>query len=340
MRLATVFDLDVNETRPVFELPGGQRVPLRELFRSGADDIDRLPIYFSDLAASVQHLDDVVDAVRDWAHSRADLSGEARALPARRSRFLPPIPHPRSFRDFWAFDAHVKAMRAKAGLPMPPAFFDQPVFYFANAGALVGHESPVFAPHGATRLDFELELGVIIGTGGRDIPARDAWKHVAGFTIINDFTARDIQATEDLIGSGRGKSKDFATAVGPYLVTLDSLRDRIDDGGWLHASMVARLNGKEITRANAASMHFSWPQIIECASRDADLYPGDLIGSGTVGGGCIAELGAETVGGWLKPGDTIELEIERLGTLRTPVIERPPARAGSEIPARRAHAMS
>lgn len=339
MRLATVFDLDANEARPVFELPGGDRVPLRELFRTGSQaELDRMPIFFSDLTATVQHLDDVLDAARDWARRRADLAGEARSLPARRMKFLPPVPQPRSFRDFRTFEGHARAASAKAGEPMPAAWYDRPAFYFSNAGSLVGHESPVCAPAGAAELDFELELGLIIGRGGRDIAAADAMNHVAGFTIINHFVARDVHAAEMAAGLGPGgKGKDFATAVGPFLVTADHFRDRLDDAGRLHAAMAARLNGREISRGNAASMHFAWPQIIEHASRDADLYPGDLLGSGPISGGCILEVGPES-GGWLKPGDVVELEIERLGVLRTPIVERPPQRPAAAV--RRAHALT
>lgn len=327
MRLATVFDLDDNEPRPVFELPGGQRVLLRELFRSGSADLDRLPIYFSDLSSSVQFLDDVLDAARDWAHERAELVGDKRALPSRRTRFLPPIPQPRSFRDYHSFEAHAKNARAKYGMEMPAAWYDQPSFYFANPGSLVGHEAPIFGPAGSVQLDFELELGVIIGRGGRDIDERDAWNHIAGFTIINHFAARDIQAAELPVGLGPGgKGKDFATAVGPYLVTVDQMKDRIDDTGRVRLNMSAKINGREIIKGNSSAMHFTWPQIIEHASSDADLYPGDLIGSGAIGGGSILEAGVEAAGGWLEPGDVVELEIERLGILRTPITERPTTR--------------
>lgn len=336
MRLATVHDLEHDEPRPVFELPDGQRVPLRELFRTGSADLDRVPIYFADLSATVQHLDDVLDAARDWARSRADLSADQRSLPQRKARFLPPVPRPPSFRDYLAFEQHARVAGPRLGLDMPSAWYDSPAFYFSNAGALVGHDTPVYAPAGSNELDFELELGVILSRGGRDIDARDAWKHVAGFTIVNDFSARDLQRAALASGLGPGKGKDFATAVGPYLVTLDVLRDRIDDSGRIHLAMTARINGKEVCRGNAATMHFTWPQIIEHASRDAEVHPGDLIGSGAIGGGCILEIGPDTVGGWLEPGDIVELEIERLGTLRTPVIERPATRT----PARRAHAMT
>jgi fumarylacetoacetate (FAA) hydrolase len=315
-------------------------VPLRELFRTGSqDELDRMPIYFSDLTAAVQHLDDVLDAARDWARRRADLAGEARSLPARRFKFLPPVPRPPSFRDYHAFEAHAKGVRSKLGMPMPPAWYDQPSFYFANAGALVGHDEPVFGPAGSTQLDFELELGVIIGRGGRDIPAAEAMNHIAGFTIVNHFVARDVQAAEMAIGLGPGgKGKDFAAAVGPFLVTVDHVRDRLDDAGRLRVNMTARLHGKEVARGNAAAMHYAWPQIIEHASRDADLFPGDLIASGPVSGGTILEIGPDRTGGWLKAGDVVEMEIERLGILRTPIVDRPPQKQATHP--RRAHAMS
>lgn len=329
MRLATVFDLDFNEPRPVFELPGGQRVELRELFRAPQtpDTLDGIPLYFSDLATTVQHLDDVVAAVRAWATQRADSAGNTQneAEPSRMMAmpFCPPIPSPRGFREFAGFEQHMRAFRGRLGLDMPPVWYDQPMFVFANAGSLVGHNAPVHAPNSSQELDFALQLGVIIGAGGRDIPADQAWNHVAGFTIVNAICARDLQRVEVVAGLGAGKSRDFATAVGPYLVTIDALRDRIDSQGRIHLNMIARVNGRELSRGDAASMYFNWPDIIEFASRDADLYPGDLITSGTIGGGSILELGTDKTGGWLKPGDTVELEVERLGILRTPIVARP-----------------
>jgi fumarylacetoacetate (FAA) hydrolase len=124
------------------------------------------------------------------------------------------------------------------------------------------------------------------------------------------------------VGLGPAKGKDFATGVGPYLVTLDEFKDRIDKDNRIDLAMSARVNGKELSRGNAKTMYFTWPQLVAQASRDAELFPGDLIGSGTVGSGCILELGPENTGGWLKPGDVIELEIEKLGVLRNKVVER------------------
>jgi fumarylacetoacetate (FAA) hydrolase len=342
MRLATVFDRDSNEPRPVFELPGGQRVELRELFRAespaslppeatGDDAIDHelseLPLYFTDLAKTVEFLDDVVDAIRDWARHQADRpESESRERESTRvdaMSFLPPVPAPRSFREFDAFEQHAKAWRARHDLKISPVWYDAPSFVFANAGSLTGHESPVHAPTESEELDYGLQLAAIVGRGGRDIKARDAWRHIAGFTIVNSFAARDIERREIAMAVGRGKSRDFATAVGPYLVPLSSLRDRVDADDRLHLAMRALINGNELSRADASQMFFTWPQLIEHASRDAELYPGDVISSGIVGTGSVLDLGGSNAAPWLKAGDVVELEVERLGILRTPIVHRP-----------------
>ena len=191
----------------------------------------------------------------------------------------------------------------------------------SQTNALIGHESEAFAPAGSDELDYELELGIVIGEGGRDIHPDRAWAHVAGFTIVNDLSARDIQRGEMAVGLGPAKAKDFATAVGPWLVTRDGFTDLISEGR-LNLEMTARVNGRELSRGNVSSLHHSIPRLIAHASRDADLFPGDLLGTGTVGTGCILELGPENTGGWLKPGDVVELEVERIGILRTRIGSR------------------
>ncbi|MDB5313610.1 MAG: Ureidoglycolate lyase [Gemmataceae bacterium] len=228
-----------------------------------------------------------------------------------------------SLRDFYAFEQHVKTCRAHRGLDMVPQWYQIPVFYFSNPVALIGDGDPVWAPHGSTALDYELELACVIGTAARDLPADDtAMNCVAGFTVMNDWSARDIQRAEMAVGLGPSKSKDFATSLGPVLVPFDDLRGFYRDGR-LHLGMTARVNGKQYSAGAAGSMYWTWPQILAHASRDTELRRGDVIGSGTVGTGCILELTPEAVGGWLKPGDVVELAIERIGTLRNPVVERP-----------------
>ncbi len=234
-----------------------------------------------------------------------------------------PLPPVASVRDFYAFERHVQTCRAHRGLGMVPQWYEVPVFYFSNPVAIVGDGEPVWAPKGSEALDYELELACIIGEPARDLPADDsAMGCVAGFTVMNDWSARDLQRAEMAVGLGPSKSKDFATSLGPHLVPFNELRDRYRDGR-LHLEMTAKVNGKEYSRGNSGDMYWTWPQLLAHASRDTELRPGDVIGSGTVGTGCILELTPEAVGGWLAPGDVVELTVERIGTLRNPVVERP-----------------
>lgn len=228
----------------------------------------------------------------------------------------------RSFRDFYAFEQHVSTCRRKRGLDMVPNWYDIPVFYFSNPDSLIGDQHPVAAPANCDELDYELEIGCVIGKTGRDIQPENAWEHVLGFTIVNDFSARDLQRMEMKVGLGPAKGKDFATAVGPQIVPLEKLRSHITDKGQLRVAMAARVNGRELSRGNGSDMYFGWPDLIARASADATLYPGDLLGSGTVGTGCILELGPENTDGWLKPGDSVELEIEGIGVLTNPIVAR------------------
>lgn len=226
-------------------------------------------------------------------------------------------------RDFYAFEQHVRTCRAHRGLGMVPQWYELPVFYFSNPVAVIRDGDPVWAPQGSEALDYELELACVIGQLVRDLPPDDsAMECVAGFTVMNDWSARDLQRAEMAIGLGPSKSKDFATSLGPHLVSFADLKDRYR-GGKLHLEMTAAVNGKVYSHGHAADMHWTWPQLLAHASRDTELRPGDVLGSGTVGTGCILELTPEAVGGWLKPGDVVELTIERIGTLCNPVEERP-----------------
>jgi fumarylacetoacetate (FAA) hydrolase len=187
------------------------------------------------------------------------------------------------------------------------------VFYFTNPNALCGHRQPVAYPEGTEELDFELELAIIIAQGGKNIPKEKAESYIAGYTIMNDWSARDWQREEMQLGLGPAKGKDFATSLGPALVTPDEL----PPGG---LTMTAHLNDREVSRGNSADLAHSFAIMIERASRNVNLRPGDVIGSGTVGTGCILELGPENTGGWLKRGDHIRLEVEGLGVLENHII--------------------
>jgi fumarylacetoacetate (FAA) hydrolase len=231
---------------------------------------------------------------------------------------LPPVAQPPSIRDFYSFETHVKNARARRGLTVPPEWYEGPVFYFSNPGSLLGPGAPVPRPAGSKALDYELEAACVIGRRARDVGASDWRSVVAGFTILNDWSARDVQRKEMAVGLGPAKGKDFATSLGPALVTLDELADcmgPVDGAGdRLDLAMEARVNGTTLSRANVKEMHYTFGQMIARASADVYLFPGDVIGSGTAGNGCLLELGPETHP-WLEPGDEVSLEIERLGTL-------------------------
>ncbi|MBA2225044.1 fumarylacetoacetate hydrolase family protein [Thermogemmata fonticola] len=228
-----------------------------------------------------------------------------------------------SIRDFYAFEEHVRTCRAHRGLDMVPQWYQVPVFYFSNPAAVIGDGDPVWAPRGSQELDYELELAAVVARPARDLPADDtALECLAGFTIMNDWSARDLQRVEMAVGLGPSKSKDFATSLGPRIVPLEELRDRYREGR-LHLEMAAWVNGRRYSHGNAGSMYWTWPQLLAHASRDTELRPGDVLGSGTVGSGCILELTPQAVGGWLRPGDVVELTIERLGCLRNVVVEHP-----------------
>ena len=220
-------------------------------------------------------------------------------LEADELRFGPPIIGPPSVRDFYAFEQHVKTARAGRGLEVPPEWYEVPVFYFSNPAAIYGPEDEVPYPEGTQELDYELEVAAIIGAGGQ----------VGGFTVLNDWSARDLQRLEMKVGLGPAKGKDFATSLGPIVVTPDEF-----DAS--EAEMVARVNGEERSRGNLRDLHWPWERLVEQAARNTRLCPGDVIGSGTVGTGCILELGD---GRWLQPGDVVELEVEGIGVLRNTV---------------------
>jgi fumarylacetoacetate (FAA) hydrolase len=213
--------------------------------------------------------------------------------------------------------------RRQRGLGMVDAWYQVPVFYFSNPASVLRQQEDVWAPVGCAELDYELELACVIGRDARDLPADDrALEAVAGFTIMNDWSARDLQRLEMSVGLGPSKGKDFATSLGPEVVSMDELSDCYRDGR-LHLDMTASRSGRLLSRGNSGSMYWTWPQLLAHASRDATLRRGDVIASGTVGTGCILELTPDAAGGWLEPGDEIELSIERLGKLRNRVVAHP-----------------
>ncbi len=230
-----------------------------------------------------------------------------------------PIPNPPTLRDFYAFEEHVKAARARRGLPMPQEWYEFPAFYYSNPHVIYGPGADVPYPSYTKTLDYELEVACVIGRGGIDIPESEAGSHIAGYTIMNDWSARDVQVGEMKIGLGPAKAKDFATSLGPWLVTPDELQDRKTGPGKFNLKMTAKVNGKQLSQGNMDKMHWTFPQMIARASQSVQLQPGEVFGSGTVGTGSLLEIGQDAHP-WLRPGDTVELEIERLGVLRNKVI--------------------
>jgi len=221
---------------------------------------------------------------------------DAERYPLAAVTLLAPIPRPPSIRDFFAFEQHIATARANRGAQVPKEWYAFPVFYFTNPAAVYGPEDEIPYPAGTAELDYELEVAAVIGRDGA----------IAGFTAMNDWSARDIQRKEMRVGLGPAKAKDFATTMGPVLVTVDEF-----DG--TSATMTAKVNGEERSRGNLADIHYSWQEILDHAARNTRLYPGDVLGSGTVGTGCILE---HDDGRWLTRGDVVELEIEGIGTLR------------------------
>lgn len=246
---------------------------------------------------------------------------------------LAPVPVPRSVRDCMVFEQHiVQATRVVTGwhfkplavldrwllrafgrglIKAPAVWYEHPLYYKSNRFSVVGPGADVRIPRSSRKFDYELELGIFIGRKGRDIPRERAHEHIAGFTIFNDFSARDVQMREitGRLGPAKGKDFDTGNAMGPYLVTPDEVPDPYA------LTMTARVNGKERSRGTTADMHYRWDEVIAYVSRDETLHPGEFIGSGTVGGGCGLEHER-----YLAAGDVVELEVERLGVLRNRVV--------------------
>lgn len=268
----------------------------------------------------------VVEALLDRA-SRGALPDHLH-FPLAQADLVAPIPRPPSMRDGYAFRQHVEAARRNRGVPMIPEFDHFPVFYFTNHQAVVGPGELVVPKHARAKLDFELEAAIVVGKPGRDIPVEHADEHVFGFCIMNDWSARHEQMEEMKLNLGPAKGKDFATGLGPILVTRDELADvvrKTPKGEHHPLAMRAFVNGKQLSEGNLGDMHFTFAEILARASAGVTLYPGDVIGSGTVGTGCLLELNGSKITNdqWLQNGDVVVMEIDRLGRLENRVIFGP-----------------
>jgi fumarylacetoacetate (FAA) hydrolase len=243
-------------------------------------------------------------------------------LEASELAFGPPVLRPPSVRDFYAFEGHVRTMWERRGGEIPEAWYRLPVFYFSNVSEIRGPDDPVWCPAASSELDYELEVAALIDTPAIDLTPERAEEAIGGFTIFNDWSARDLQREETVVRLGPAKGKDFASSFGPWLVTPDELADARRANGF-DLVMSAKVNGVETSRGRWSDVQFSFDQMLSRASADASLRPGDLIGSGTVGGGSLLEIRESTLGRYLEPGDDVVLSIERLGHLRNPVVARP-----------------
>ena len=247
---------------------------------------------------------------------------------------LAPVPQPTSCRDGYAFRQHVAAARRNRGVPMIPEFDQYPIFYFTNHNAIQGPGEIPCMPDHFHKLDFELEAAIVIGKRGRNVKAEDADQYIAGYMIMNDMSARRLQMEEMLLNLGPAKGKDFSTVIGPWLVTPDELEPyKIQAkpghvGNSYNLAMKCWVNGIQVSEGSVGDMDWTFAEIVERCAYGADIFPGDVIGSGTVGTGCFLELnGTGKLNNpnypeqWLQPGDVVNMEIDGLGHLSNTIVQ-------------------
>ena len=304
--------LDLDEARQglVVEDPG--RAHNSALFRQPITTLD-------DHLARALRVESLAEIVDGYAAASED---DEAILAADDLVFGPPILRPPSLRDFYAFEQHVATMWHRRGGEVPEAWYRLPIFYVSNVSEIRGPGDPVWAPRGSAELDYELEVAALVDTAVRDLNATRGEEAIGGYLVFNDWSARDLQREETTVRLGPAKGKDFASSIGPWLVTPDELADARSGNGY-DLAMTASVNGQELSRGSWATAQFSFGQMIERASADVRLQAGDLLGSGTVGTGCLLEIRDETLGRYLEPGDSVTLRVERLGSLTSPVIARP-----------------
>jgi fumarylacetoacetate (FAA) hydrolase len=311
---STWLDLEIARRRAVASQPGLAHNSL----------LHRVPITTLDahLAAGLR-----IEALRDLVESfvpRSEPDDDDAVLAASALLFGPPILRPPSLRDFYAFEGHVRTMWERRGGEVPEAWYRLPTFYFSNTSEIRGPGDPVWAPAASDELDYELEVAAIVDTPAHDLPADRAEEAIGGYTIFNDWSARDLQREETTVRLGPAKGKDFASTLGPWIVTPDELAaTRAAGATGPDVAMTAEVNGVETSRGRWSDSQFSFGDMLARASADVRLRPGDLLGSGTVGTGCLLEVRDATLGRYLQPGDEVTLRVERLGALTSPVVERP-----------------
>jgi fumarylacetoacetate (FAA) hydrolase len=283
----------------------------------------------------LNYWDDVFPIAHSINKSLIEGSTRFRGIAVEDVEILAPIPNPTSCRDAYAFRQHVATARRNRRVEMIREFDEFPVFYFTNHNSITGPGEIVCMPDHLNKLDFELEIAIVICKPGKNIKAAEADEYIGGYMIMNDWSARGLQMEEMKLNLGPAKGKDFATSIGPMLVTPDELEENKilipnEDhvGNSYNLSMKCSVNGTQVSEGNFGDMNWTFAEIIERCSYGVQLYPGDVIGSGTVGTGCFLELNGtgklndpEYKEQWLQEGDEVEMEIEGLGKLKNTVVK-------------------
>ena len=288
----------------------------------------------NNMNAFLQMGESAMQKAKDLEDSIKNSSSNSVGISISDSKLLAPVPCPPSCRDAYAFRQHVATARRNRGVDMIPEFDQFPIFYFTNHNAILGPTDDILCmPDHMQKLDFELEAAIVIGKKGRNVKAKDADDYIAGYLIMNDMSARALQMEEMKLNLGPAKGKDFCTIIGPYLVTKEELVNKKvatadgHDGDTYSLNMKCWVNGELLSEGNVKDMNWTFAEIVERCAYGTDILPGDVIGSGTVGTGCLLELNGshklenpdyEPV--WLKDGDIIEMEIEGLGKIKNKVV--------------------
>lgn len=285
---------------------------------------------------------DVLDVLSADGEGRERLAGRVEAeLAMEEARLLAPVKPP-TMRDFSVFEQHIEGVIKDANpeATVPDVWYESPFCYFTNPHAVSGPGEHIPIPPGCRRLDFELEVAAVIGRPGRNLTAEESGEHIAGYTIFNDWSARDLQMAEMRLGLGMCKGKDFANTLGPWIVTADEL-EPYRDGDRLDLELRPEVNGSQLGTDTLANMAWSFPELVSYASRGTWVRPGDVLGSGTCGNGCLLELWGRRGRDFHAPlgaGDVVSLHVEGIGTLTNTVVagvdphELSPARPGRRTP--------
>ncbi len=285
------------------------------------------------MAGLLQKWEESIEAMRSAEDEIKSGKLSYQGIPFASARILAPVTQPTSCRDGYAFRQHVAAARRNRKVDMIAEFDQYPIFYFTNHNAIMGPGPIPVMPDHLKRLDFELEASVVLCKKGRNVKAADADQYIAGYMIMNDMSARTLQMEEMLLNLGPAKGKDFSTVVGPMLVTPDELEQYKvpakpgHTGNTYNLKMRCLVNGIEVSLGSMGDMDWTFAEIIERCAYGADILPGDVIGSGTVGTGCFLELnGTGKLNDpnykeqWLQPGDVVEMEIDGLGKLSNTIV--------------------